>query len=145
MLRSVYASLINGSETQNQRMGAATWIDLPFFSGSNDGEKLFKQPLQARGLSYKDKLFVKCNRLKIFRQLSQESTMRFSSFAQVHGIPRTIDPFRPKPLFEQILQTIQYRRAIAAILVTEFNVARLAELHRATQFCASKDEFIQTI
>ncbi|KAA6392261.1 MAG: hypothetical protein EZS28_012210 [Streblomastix strix] len=51
MLRREYASLSNGSETQKQRLGAATWIDLPFFSGSKDGEKLFRQLLQARGLS----------------------------------------------------------------------------------------------
>ncbi|KAA6361891.1 MAG: hypothetical protein EZS28_042583, partial [Streblomastix strix] len=51
IFRREYASLINGSETQKQRLGAATWIDLPFFSGSKDGEKLFRQQLQARGLS----------------------------------------------------------------------------------------------
>ncbi|KAA6358769.1 MAG: hypothetical protein EZS28_045704, partial [Streblomastix strix] len=51
MLRREYASLSYGSETQKQRLGAATWIDLPFFSGSKDGEKLFRQLLQARGLS----------------------------------------------------------------------------------------------
>ncbi|KAA6334459.1 MAG: hypothetical protein EZS28_053064, partial [Streblomastix strix] len=53
MLRREYTSLIDGSETQKQRMGAATWIDLPFFSGSKDGENLFRQLLQARGLSSK--------------------------------------------------------------------------------------------
>ncbi|KAA6379696.1 MAG: hypothetical protein EZS28_024777 [Streblomastix strix] len=53
MLRREYVSLVNGSETQIQRMGAATWIDLPFFSGYKDGEKLFRQLLQARGLSSK--------------------------------------------------------------------------------------------
>ncbi|KAA6351072.1 MAG: hypothetical protein EZS28_051860 [Streblomastix strix] len=31
MLRREYASLSDGSETQKQRLGAATWIDLPFF------------------------------------------------------------------------------------------------------------------
>ncbi|KAA6398222.1 MAG: hypothetical protein EZS28_006246 [Streblomastix strix] len=30
MLKCKYASLTNGSETQKQRLGAATWIDLPF-------------------------------------------------------------------------------------------------------------------
>ncbi|KAA6357721.1 MAG: hypothetical protein EZS28_046752 [Streblomastix strix] len=53
MLSREYASLTNGSETQKQRMGAATWIDLSFFSGSKNGEKLFRQLLQARGLSSK--------------------------------------------------------------------------------------------
>ncbi|KAA6403118.1 MAG: hypothetical protein EZS28_001347 [Streblomastix strix] len=53
MLRREYASLTNGSETQKQRMGAATWIDLPFFSASKDGAKPFRQLLQARGLSSK--------------------------------------------------------------------------------------------
>ncbi|KAA6374299.1 MAG: hypothetical protein EZS28_030175 [Streblomastix strix] len=51
MLWREYASLINGSETQKQGLGAATWIDLPFFSGSKDRKKLFRQLLQARGLS----------------------------------------------------------------------------------------------
>ncbi|KAA6373256.1 MAG: hypothetical protein EZS28_031214, partial [Streblomastix strix] len=31
MLRREYASLSNGSETQKQRLGAATWNDLTFF------------------------------------------------------------------------------------------------------------------
>ncbi|KAA6362718.1 MAG: hypothetical protein EZS28_041755 [Streblomastix strix] len=53
MLRREHASLINGSETQKQRMGAAIWIDLPIFSRSIDGEKLFRQLLYARGLSSK--------------------------------------------------------------------------------------------
>ncbi|KAA6333403.1 MAG: hypothetical protein EZS28_053177, partial [Streblomastix strix] len=53
MHRREYASLTNVNETQKQRMGAATWINLPFFSGSKNGEKLFRQLLQARGLSSK--------------------------------------------------------------------------------------------
>ncbi|KAA6398992.1 MAG: hypothetical protein EZS28_005478 [Streblomastix strix] len=53
MLRRENASLTNVNEAQKQRLGTATWIDLPFFSVSKDGEKLFRQLLQARGLSAK--------------------------------------------------------------------------------------------
>ncbi|KAA6365508.1 MAG: hypothetical protein EZS28_038966, partial [Streblomastix strix] len=51
MLRIEFVNLSNGSETQKQRLCAATWIDLPIFNVSKNGEKLFRQLLQARGLS----------------------------------------------------------------------------------------------
>ncbi|KAA6385607.1 MAG: hypothetical protein EZS28_018866 [Streblomastix strix] len=51
MLRREYASLTNGSKTQKQRLGAAFRIDLPFCFENKDGEKLFRQLLQARRLN----------------------------------------------------------------------------------------------
>ncbi|KAA6360942.1 MAG: hypothetical protein EZS28_043532 [Streblomastix strix] len=52
MLRSEYATSTNGNEIQKQRLGAVIWIDLPFFSENKEREKLFRQLLQARGLSF---------------------------------------------------------------------------------------------
>ncbi|KAA6397162.1 MAG: hypothetical protein EZS28_007313 [Streblomastix strix] len=50
MFRREYESPTNLNRAWKQRRGSTTWINLPFFSGSKDGEMLFRQLLQARGL-----------------------------------------------------------------------------------------------
>ncbi|KAA6386270.1 MAG: hypothetical protein EZS28_018207 [Streblomastix strix] len=56
------------------------------------------------------KLPGRCYKLKVFRKLSQVSTIRIGSFAQV-------------PLLKQGLPSMQQRRAVAATLAMVFTVA----------------------
>ncbi|KAA6356139.1 MAG: hypothetical protein EZS28_048334, partial [Streblomastix strix] len=172
MIRREYASFTNVSETQKQRMGAAIWIDLPFFSGSKNGEKLFRQLLQARGLSSKAVDRVISNWSSQWRTHIAGLTLLAEYLKSINQQPEYLlnleqpqifmtnyleDAKNQKcsynsvknhrcalavPLLEQNLLTIEQRRAVAATLVMVFTVARLAELHRAVLPSTLEDEYI---